>query len=502
MTRVSDYYTTAGRNTIQGNPAGPLMRRRLRIVRTLTTSALVTGMTAVPVTSAAQVTDSRSATPGRTRYAILERTIAEEMLTKGIPGVAVAVIEDGRVSYRHAFGIADVESGLPMSTELLVQIGSATKTVTALLAHEMAGRGEVSLDAPLASFVTGLTSRVGALTLRVLLSQSSGLRDEAADSGKQDEGALLQYARAISDSAFQLPAGEAFSYSNLGFALAGLALQEAVHTPYAQLVGDRVVRPLTMGHATLRPMDAMTYPRAAGHAPDSTGRLRVVRPVANDTRYWPAGYLWASADDMVLLLRALLLRGEASDIPVGLTAAADSILVPRVPVPGMPNDTHYGYGLFVDHWHGARRAWHPGSMPGHSTLLEFLPDQRIGVVVLANRDAVRLDRIAETALETLAVLPGEEDPALGSVVSSNEALLRSLDGVYVARFPIELRFRDGHLVLKRFGVDLIVTPLGGERYSVQPNGASVADVFRIVPAAANRPAYIQMFLWAFPRIRP
>ncbi len=477
------------------------MYARLRIAEACTTTLLLAVAACVPVISGAQVTDSRSAAPGQTRFALLERMITAEMLSKGIPGVAVAIIENGRVSYRRAFGLADVESGVPMTTELLVQIGSATKTVTALLANEMAARGEVSLDAPVARYVTGLSSRAGALTLRGLLSQSSGLRDEAADSGRQDEGALLQYARAISDSAFQLPSGEAFSYSNLGFALAGLALQEAVHTPYAQLVNDRIVRPLTMGHATLRPMDAMTYARAAGHAPDPTGRLRVVRPVANDTRYWPAGYLWASADDMALLLRLLLLRGAAGDVPVALASAADSILVPRVTVPGLPNDARYGYGLFVDQWHGARRAWHPGSMPGYSTLVQFLPDQRIGIVVLANRDGVRLDRIAETALETLTPLPGEQPVGPVSDGSPKEALLRSLEGVYVARFPLELRFRDGHLVLKRFGTDLVVTPLGNDRYSVQPNGAPSADVFRIVPAVGNRPGYIQMFLWAFPRTR-
>ncbi|MEP7346658.1 MAG: serine hydrolase domain-containing protein [Gemmatimonadaceae bacterium] len=479
------------------------MQHRLRLAKALTPTLLAAGALCVPMKSGAQVTDSRGVAPGRTRYAILERTISEEMLSKGIPGVAVAVFEEGRVSYRHAFGIADVESGVPMTTELLVQIGSATKTVTALLANEMAARGEVSLDAPVARYVSGLPVRAGALTLRALLSQSSGLRDEAADSGRQDESALLQYARAMSDSAFQLPSGEAFSYSNLGFALAGLALQEAVHRPFAQLIDDRVVRPLTMGHATFRPMDAMTYPRAAGHATDPTGRLRVVRPVANDTRYWPAGYLWASGDDMALLLRLLLLRGQAGDVPATLAAAADSVLVSRMPVPGLPNDAQYGYGLFMDQWHGTRRAWHPGSMPGYSTLVEFLPDQRIGIVVLANRDGVRLDRIAETALETLTVLPGEQSPVTASGESPKETLLRSLEGVYVSRFPLELRFRDGHLVLKRFGVELVVTPLGENRYSVQPNvGAGArADVFRIVPAAGNRPAYIQMFLWAFPRVR-
>lgn len=476
-----------------------LIRRQVNWRRVSCTHGVLLAM-AFAIRLQAQVTSSRSAEAGQSRFATLERTIAAEMLTKGIPGVAVVVVEGGRATYRRAFGIADVERGTPMAAELLAQVGSVTKVVTALLAGEMANRGEVDLDAPIAKYVSGLGARIGALTLRQLLTQTSGLRDESADSGRQDESALLEYARTVPDSAIRLPAGEAFSYSNLGFALGGLALQEAAHRPYAQLAQERVLRAMLMGEATFRPMDAMTFPRAAGHAPDSTGRLQVVRPVANDTRYWPAGYLWASADDLALLLR-LLMHGRLDvEAPPSLAAAVDSMLVSRTAVPGMPFDAHYGYGMFLDSWHGARRAWHPGEMPGYSTLIEFLPDQRIGVVVTANRDGIRLDKIAETALETLVALPGEsETRAQGA--SPGATAPPGLEGTYVARFPLELHYRDGRLLLRRFGNELPVTPLGGTRFSVQAAGAPAPDVFRIVPATSRHPAYIQMFLWAFPRVQ-
>lgn len=452
----------------------------------------------------AQVTSARSATPGQSRFAQLERTISEEMRDKGIPGMTVLVIENGSVAYRRSFGISDVESGAPMSSGLLMQVGSITKVITALSANVARARGQVDFDAPIGRYLSGLSTRVARLTLGSLLSQTSGLRDEAADSGRQDEGALVEFARSLTDSALALPAGESFSYSNPGFALGGAVLQEALRAPFGRLVDDLVLRRLGMGHATMHPLDAMTFPRAAGHATDRAGRLRVVRPVANDTRFWPAGYLWASGEDMAQLLRALLFRRTGSDVPMELADAADSLIQPRVPVPGLPHDAHYGYGMFLDRWHGVRRAWHPGAMPGYSSLLEFLPDQQLGVVILANRDAIRLDRIAESALESLAVLPGDE-PTLESTVKQagapSDQALRALEGTYMARFPVELRFRDGRLVLLRGGVELPMEALGDDRYAVRPNPSGPPEIFRAVPARGARPAYLQMLLWAFPRVR-
>lgn len=459
--------------------------------------ALVLAVTRLP----AQVTSTRSADPTTTRFGLLERVVSDEMRDRGIPGVALVIVERGEVRYRRGFGIADVESGAPMSPDLLVQVGSVTKVVTAMAAVDMALRGQVDLDAPVGRYITGLAPRIAALTLRALLTQSSGLRDEPADSGRQDLSALLEYARHLPDAAQQLPTGESFSYSNVGYSLGGLVLQEATHRPYGDLVETNVLRPLAMGHATMHPLDAATYPRAAGHAPDSTGRLRIVRPIANDTRYWPAGYLWASADDLADLLLNLMPTARPETTPKSLLAAMDSMLVPRVEVPGLPFDAHYGFGMFLDRWHGARRAWHPGSMPGHSSLIEFLPDHGLGVAIVANRVGIRLDRIAETALETLATLPGDSAHAEPREIPMADSVLATLTGTYLGRFPLELRLLGAQLLLRRFGSELPVLSLGGNRYAVQgPNGAGT-DVFRIIPPAGARPAYIQMFLWAFPRVR-
>ena len=152
----------------------------------------------------------------------------------------------------------------------------------------------------------------------------------------------------------------------------------------------------------------------------------------------------------------------------------------------------------------------PRNITGYSALWRIIPARGIGVAVIVNREGPRLDRIVEAALANAArnagrpliepsIRPAAAAPS-GVTPPSGEAL-RALDGTYEARFPLELRWRDGRLRLVRFGDTLGVTSLGGNRYSVKSAGAATSDVFTIVPARGEWPAYIQMFLWAFPRVR-
>ena len=146
--------------------------------------------------------------------------------------------------------------------------------------------------------MTGLTSCVGAPTLAQLLSHTGGLMDEPDEYGPQGEEGLAAYARTWTSEYCLLPPGRAFSYSNSGFALAGLALQEADKKPFADVMRARVLDPLGMPRTTFRPTEAMTWPLAVGHRRDKDGKVTVVRPLANDARLWPAGTLYSSANEM------------------------------------------------------------------------------------------------------------------------------------------------------------------------------------------------------------
>jgi CubicO group peptidase (beta-lactamase class C family) len=83
-------------------------------------------------------------------------------------------------------------------------------------------------------------------------------------------------------------------------------VQEAARAPFPQLVEERVFTPLGMKHSTFQPTVAMTFPLAIGHRGARGEAPAVVRPMAEDTRHWPAGYIYTSANDLARLAIALL----------------------------------------------------------------------------------------------------------------------------------------------------------------------------------------------------
>lgn len=436
----------------------------------------------------------------------LERTVPEVMQSTRTPGMQVVVVRGDSVIYARGFGVADIETGAPMTPDLLVQVGSLTKPFTAALALSVAHGRALDLRAPVSRVITGLRPKIGAVTVSQLLSQTAGLGDREGTYGTNDEAELLRAARSWPDSLAFLPPGLSFSYSNVGFTLAGLAAQEAARRPFADLMRERVLRPLGMTTATMRPLEAATRPRAQGHKVTAAGdSIIVVRPVANDTRIWPAGYLWANGREAARFVIALMNGGRVDGrqaLPAGVT---DSMSATHVRVTGMANGTRYGYGMFLDTLRGHESAWHPGSMPGHSALVRMLPAQRVGVVVLANRDEVRLDRVAIAALEDamraagVAFAAPQTAPGLLPAPATG-VRLDDYAGTYANRFSFTLTVENGSLVLERFGAKLPVVPLGNNRFAVLPRGATAAERFSVVPAATGRAAYAEMLLWTFPRV--
>ena len=436
---------------------------------------------------------------------VLERVTADVMRTTKTPGLQVVVVRGDSVVYARGFGVADVETGAPMTPDLLAQVGSLTKPFTAALALTVARPGTLGLRAPISRVVSGLRPKFGALTLSQLLSQTAGLGDREGSYGTSDEGALLRAAREMPDSVAFLPPGLSFSYSNIGFALAGLATQESAKQPFADLMRDRLLRPLGMMKSTMRPLEAATYPRAQGHKLTQQGdSVVVVRPIADDTRIWPAGYLYTSAREASRFVIALVNGGRIDGrqaLPVGVT---DSMFATHVALPGMPNATRYGYGMFIDSLRGQESMWHPGSMPGFSTLVRMIPARHVGVVIIANRDEVRMDRVAEAALEDALRplgVPFAASPTVAARLPQPAAGVRLADyvGTYANRFSFELRLKDDGLVLRRFGAELPVVPLGDDTFAVQTPGSPTVDRFSVVPARGTTPAFGQMFLWTFPR---
>jgi CubicO group peptidase (beta-lactamase class C family) len=425
-----------------------------------------------------------------------EKEIAAELVRSGAPGAAVAVVAGDKVVWAKGFGVASVETRAPVTPDTLFQIGSVTKVFTAAALVSAAQGGAISLDRPVSSYVPGLTACVGAPTLAQLLSHTGGVIDEPDEFGPQGEDGLGAYQRTWTSEYCLLPPGRAFSYSNSGFALAGLALQEADKKPFADVMRARILDPLGMPRTTFRPTEAMTWPLAVGHQADKAGKVTVVRPLANDARLWPAGTLYSSVNEMARLATALLNDGRVDGklaLPEGVVSAMRKAMV-EIPTTGQ----RYGLGLFLN----ADAAFgHGGTMTGYNAQITVDPALPGAVVVLTNGATANPEPIAQTSLAPLRrkvtiadVSPAPANPLPAAALDAWVGTFRN-----PRRFTVEVVRQGDGLVLKRFGRDFPMTYIGRNQFRVDlPRGGSEVISFGV--GSDSRADYLQMNVWALARV--
>ena len=430
-------------------------------------------------------------------FAALEEVARAELAETGTPGAAIAVIQGGRAIYGKGLGVANVETGAPVTPTTLFHIGSLTKLMTAAAVVSEAEAGRLELDQPVGGIVPGLAPKLSGLTLHQLLAQTSGLKETPGEDGLHGEEALGTYLRSLKDGDLLVPPGTAFSYSNNGYALAGLALEAASGKPYAEAMEKALFQPMGMLRTTLRPTVAMTYPLAVGHTAKEKEAPKVVRPVADDTRLWPAGYAFTNLEDLSRFVIALLNGGRVNGRQGMPPGAPAKLLAPHVEIPtNVFVRGAYGYGLFLQNDRGLRRAEHGGELPGYGAEIRLFPEKRVGVIVLVNREGVRLNKTFDKAFDLFVGPTTPAETRTAPELPMTEAERAAVVGKYENRWPMDVFVRDNRLFLRRFGAELPVTRIGENRYSVTPDGGRPQE-FLIVPAKDGKPGYMQMFIWVF-----
>lgn len=436
--------------------------------------------------------------------AALEPLILEELKASNTPGAALAVILGDQVVFSKGFGVASIETGVAVTPDTLFQIGSTTKTFTAAALVSLAKDGKVSLDRPIGDYVTGLSPKLAKVTAGALLSHTAGLKDEPDEWGLHDESALAGYLKSWTDDYCLFDPGQVFSYSNSGMALAGLVLQEAGGKPYADQIAERLLVPLGMVRSTFRPTVAMTYPLAVGHRAGPDKKLAVVRPMADDARLWPAGTMYSSVNELAKFAIALLNEGRFEGKQVIAPSVVADMSMPHADVPSFPDDTHYGYGLFMNRQRGTRWVWHDGSMPGFAAGMQMLPDQHVAVITLANSDFGRFSRSIDAAIDLVAgPLVPRTPPAVRSAMPMTAAEMNGYVGSYTnpKRWTSEVFVKDGSLYLKQFGNELKLTKVAEGRFGFLPPGQMTRQQeIVLVPASGGRPAYLHQYVWAFRKL--
>ena len=338
--------------------------------------------------------------------AAIERVAIDELHSTHTPGAAVVVISGDRVVFSRGYGVADVDTGAPVTPDLLFRLGSTTKMFTAAAVAGLAIEGKIEMDAPVSRYISGLDDSIGRLTANQLLSHTSGLHDEAPMFGSHDETALGNGIRAWkADFLFAAP-GRIYSYSNPGYWLAGYLAEVVSGKPYADVIADRLFKPLGMKRSTLRPTMAMTWPLAQGHEIEN-GKPAVIRPAADNAAGWPAGSIFSSALDLSRFVIAFMNDGDLHGTQVLSPRLIRLMSSPHAQIPG--DDQHYGYGLALSARRGVQWVEHGGARAGYGSLIRMAPERKFAVIILANRSGSGMPKLARAISEAMLQLPPASD---------------------------------------------------------------------------------------------
>jgi D-alanyl-D-alanine-carboxypeptidase/D-alanyl-D-alanine-endopeptidase len=363
------------------------------------------------------------------------RLQAEAAVRKGVfPSLVIGVVQDGRSE------IAGFGEGKP-DARTVYEIGSLTKTFTALLLADAVDRGVVKLDEPVAQLLPGFTipasgSRV--ITLLDLGTQSSGLpRLPANLLPKNSNDPYADYKAAdlkafLSSYKLPYPPGDHYDYSNLGFGLLGEALATKEAMPYARLLRERVTLPLKMNDTmiTLTP-EAMTR-FAHGHDPSGAATSPW-----NFAALAGCGAVRSTASDLLLYVRAHM-------HPEGALAKALASVTQSRRKTDRENAT-IGLAWQIESRGGKTIVWHNGMTGGYASFAGFTADGTRGVVVLTNisRDV--------TPLGLAALVP--QQVKLQKEIALEPGELASYAGRYrlAPSFALDVRVENGALLVQATG---------------------------------------------------
>jgi len=381
------------------------------------------------------------------------------------PGCAVGVTRAGSLVFARGYGVADLQHATPITPDTRFYIASVSKQFTAMSVVLLALDGKLSLDDSIRKWVPEVPSFGTVITLRQLLTHTSGLRDYftlLAVSGWPSDGTLTenQFLTLVGrQKSLNFAPGDEFLYSNTGYALLSIVVRRASGQSLRTFAAERIFKPLGMTHTEFRDDHTALIPeRALGYQPTGS-TYRISQPemdVVGD------GGVYSTVEDLAKWdanFRSGLVGGQRA--------------IEMLEAPGTLNDGQiipYAFAMAIGEFHGIKTYSHSGAYGGYrSTLLRF-PQRDLSVITLCNTSSassllaqqvgsIMLGLAARKLSATTLDLSSSEwsagspqAPADSSASRRRNDQLAQLSGAYYSDeldLAVTLSPRDGYLVLRR-----------------------------------------------------
>lgn len=332
----------------------------------------------------------------------IEAAVSKFMASTHVPGVSVAVVENGEYEWAGGFGFADLENNAPASEHTLYRLGSISKPLTAVGAMELWQEGKLDLDAPVQKYCPAFPEKSKPITTREVMGHLGGIRHYKSESQDDPEiGNTKHFDNPIQagldffkNDPLVADPGSHFHYSTQGYTLVGCVMEGASRTKYVDYMRQNVVLPAGMEQTQTDDRFAIIPYRTAFYQKTKDGAVQNADFLDSSYKIPGGGWL-SSAEDMahfeVALLNDKLLKRSTRDL----------MWTPLKPSDGS-KDT-YGLGWGVGDEDGLKVVGHSGGQQGTSTDVLIAPGKQAAVVVLANMEDFDASALS---VEILKILVG------------------------------------------------------------------------------------------------
>lgn len=340
------------------------------------------------------------------------------------PGCALGIYRDGAIAYARGYGSANLEHGIAIGPRTIFDIGSTSKQMTAMSVALLASDGVLSLDDDVRRWIPELPQYERPITIRMLLSHTSGLRDYLtlmALRGTNFDGVTTgddALALIVRQRKTNFTPGSEYLYSNSGFYLLGEIVERASGSTLPEFAAERIFAPLGMRETHFHDDHTLIVPRrATGYAPRDSGGFRIDMSGFEQVG---DGAVYTSIEDMQ--------RWDENfyDGTVGGTEVLRWLQTPSRLSDGSP--LTYALGLVVDDYRGLRSVRHGGSWAGYRAELLRFPSEHASVAVLCNVADANPSRLANRVADViLAGRLAAPEPAAPPARASSGASDRAED---------------------------------------------------------------------------
>jgi serine beta-lactamase-like protein LACTB, mitochondrial len=341
------------------------------------------------------------------KHAQIEKAVSSFMAANSVPGIGVAVVQDGELVWSQGFGMADLENFVPATASTLFRLGSISKSITATAIMQLSERGKLDLDADVQKYCPAFPKKEWPITTRELLGHLGGIRHynpdgkgDIPDDSAKHFASLEESLQIFAGDPLVAKPGTKFHYSTYGYTVLGCVLEGAAAQKYVAYVKENVFGPAGMEETQSDDFFAIVQHRTRWYHKDKSGIVQNAG-VLDSSYKIPGGGLISSADDMARFEIAIMANKLLKP------ATREAMWTPQKAADGSQNGYALGWGTMKKY--GLALVEHTGSQQGTSTSIVLVPERRAGIVALANMDGVDAGALSAEILKIALDLTGKPD---------------------------------------------------------------------------------------------